>query len=110
MAYDTRLADRVRKLLAGRKGVSEREQFGGVAFLVNGNVASGIIGSDLLVRVGPAKHDEAMKSKDAKPFSLGGRPPSRGWVLVKGSGLKAPGDVKRWVDLGATFAASLPAK
>jgi TfoX/Sxy family transcriptional regulator of competence genes len=67
MAYDERLAQRVRYLLESAKGISEREQFGGIAFMTRGNVACGIIGDELLVRVGPARHDEAMKSRDAKP-------------------------------------------
>jgi TfoX/Sxy family transcriptional regulator of competence genes len=109
MAYDSKLAERVRKVLVGRRGVTEREQFGGIAFLVNGNVACGVIGDDLLVRVGPAKHDEAMRSKDARPFSLTGRP-SKGWITVRASGLKTPAGLKRWVDLGTSFAGTLPSK
>jgi TfoX/Sxy family transcriptional regulator of competence genes len=109
MAYDSKLAGRVRKLVAGRRSVTEREQFGGVAFLINGNVACGIIGDGLLVRVGPAKHDEAMRSKDAQPFSLTGRP-SKGWITVRASGLKSPAGLKRWVDLGVAFAGRLPSK
>jgi hypothetical protein len=109
MAYDSKLADRVRKLVAGRRSVTEREQFGGVAFLVNGNVACGVIGDDLLVRVGPARHDAAMRSKDARPFSLTGRP-SRGWITVRAGGLQRPAGLKRWVDLGVAFAGTLPSK
>jgi TfoX/Sxy family transcriptional regulator of competence genes len=109
MAYDGRLADRVRKLVASQRGISEREQFGGVAFLINGNVACGIIGNDLLVRVGPEKHDAAMKSADARPFSLTGRP-SKGWITVRASGLGAAPGLKRWVGLGLAFAKTLPAK
>ncbi|HEV8354813.1 MAG TPA: TfoX/Sxy family protein [bacterium] len=109
MAYDSRLAARVRKLIGARRSVAEREQFGGIAFLVNGNVACGIIGDDLLVRVGPERHDEAMKSGDARPFSLTGRP-SKGWILVRASGLRSAAALKRWVELGMSFAKSLPAK
>jgi TfoX/Sxy family transcriptional regulator of competence genes len=109
MAYDSRLAARVRKLIGARRSVAEREQFGGIAFLVNGNVACGIIGDDLLVRVGPERHDEAMKSGDARPFSLTGRP-SKGWILVRAGGLRSAPALKRWVELGVSFAKSLPAK
>jgi len=110
MAYDAKLADRVREVLGGRTNGSEREQFGGVAFLVNGKVACGVIGNELLARVGPAQHDQAMKRKGAKPFSLGGRPPSRGWILVQSTGLKTPADLTRWVKLGMAFAKTLPSK
>ena len=109
MAYDEKLAQRVRTLVASAKGVSERQQFGGVAFMIRGNVASGIIGNELLVRVGPDKHDQAMKIKDAKPFSLTGRP-SRGWVLVRPAGLKSAANLKKWVQMGVDFAKTLPAK
>ncbi len=109
MAYDTVLAERIRGVLGSRTGLTEKEQFGGIAFLIGGNVACGVIGAELLVRVGPEKHEEAMKSKDAKPFSLTGRP-SKGWILVRPAGLKSPASLKKWVGLGAEFAKTLPAK
>ena len=109
MAYDENLAQRVRARVESAKGVSEREQFGGIAFLIRGNVACGIIGNELLVRVGPDGHNEAMKIKDAKPFSLTGRP-SRGWVLVRPAGLKSAASLKKWVQMGVDFAKTLPAK
>jgi hypothetical protein len=109
MAYDLKLAQRVRTTIGSASGLSEREQFGGIAFLVRGNVACGIIGEDLLVRVGPDMHEAAMKMKGAKPFSLTGRP-SKGWVLASRSGLKGPATLKQWVDMGLEFARSLPPK
>jgi len=109
MAYDLRLAQRVRKLLGSAKGLSEKEQFGGIAFMLGGHVACGIIGDELLVRVGRERHDEAMQSKDARPFSLTGRP-SRGWVLIAQPGLKSPASLKKWVNLGLEFARTLPPK
>jgi hypothetical protein len=77
--------------------------------MLGGNVACGIIGDELLVRVGPERHDAAMQSKDARPFSLTGRP-SRGWVLVGQPGLKSPAGLKKWVELGLEFAGTLPPK
>lgn len=109
MAYDLALAQRVRKLIGSSRGLTEREQFGGIAFLLRGNVACGIIGDELLVRVGPERHDEAMQSKEAKPFSLTGRP-SKGWILVRPAGLKAPASLKKWVEMGLDFAKTLPPK
>lgn len=109
MPHDVRLAERVRRLVRGRRGLSEKEQFGGVAFLVNGNVACGVIADGLLVRVGPERHDEAMKIKGAGLFSLTGRP-SKGWILVDPAALKATSALKRWVELGWAFAGTLPAK
>ena len=109
MAYDLKLAQRVRKLLGSAKGLSERQQFGGVAFLLRGNVACGIIGNELLVRVGQERHDEAIGSKDARPFSLTGRP-SKGWILVRQSGLKSPASLRKWVEMGLDFAKTLQPK
>ena len=109
MAYDTVLAERIRGVLGSRRGVTEKEQFGGIAFLMRGNVACGVTGAELLVRVGPEKHEEAMKSKDARPFALAGRP-SKGWILVRAAGLKSPASLKKWVGLGVEFAKTLPAK
>jgi hypothetical protein len=109
MAYDEKLAARIRTSLRSVQGLSEREQFGGIAFLLRGNVACGVLGNDLLVRVGPGMHDEAMKSKAARPFSFTGRP-SRGWVLVRPAGLGSAAALRNWLELGVAFAKSLPAK
>ncbi len=109
LAYDHALAARVRKALAAQRKVTEREQFGGIGFLLNGNMAVGVIGTDLLVRVGPANHDAAMKDRHAKPFALTGRP-SRGWILVGLEGLKSAASPRKWVERGIAFAGDLPAK
>ncbi|MGH2625604.1 MAG: TfoX/Sxy family protein [Anaerolineales bacterium] len=109
MAYDEKLAVRVREILRGRRRVTEREQFGGIGFLIGGNMAVGVIGKDLLVRVGPENHEAAMKSKHARAFSLTGRP-ARGWVLVRPPGLASKADLSTWTDLGVAFAKTLPPK
>lgn len=109
MAYDEKLAARVRAILPHGRNLTEKEQFGGIGFLVGGNVAVGVIGKDLLVRVGPENHAAAVKSKHAKAFSLTGRP-SRGWVLVGPAGLTSKAHLARWAELGVAFAKSLPAK
>jgi hypothetical protein len=89
--------------------VTEREQFGGIGFLLKGNMAAGVIGSDLLVRVGPSGHDAAMMDRHAKPFAISGRP-SRGWVLVRPEGLQSAARLRKWLDLGIAFAGGLPPK
>jgi TfoX/Sxy family transcriptional regulator of competence genes len=109
MAYDEALAQKVRTYLQGNALVTESRQFGGIGFLVRGNMAVGVLGSDLLVRVGPDRHDEAMKSPHAKPFALTGRP-AKGWLLVKPAGLKNAPSLRKWVELGLAFAVTLPAK
>lgn len=109
MAYDKNLAQRVRERLRKRRGVSEMERFGGIGFLIQGNMACGVLGKELLVRVGPAKHEEALGSRNTMPFAISGRP-AKGWVLVTPAGTKAEVDLERWVEMGVRFVRSLPAK
>lgn len=109
MPYDTTLAERIRKLLIRRPRVTEKEQFGGVGFLYRGNMACGVLGRDLLVRVGPDQDAAALRSPHTRPFALTGRP-SKGWILVAPDGSKAAAGLRKWVELGLAFAKTLPAK
>jgi TfoX/Sxy family transcriptional regulator of competence genes len=109
MAYDLRLASRLRLALRGQRGLTEMESFGGIGFLVRGNMACGVIGPDLLVRVGPTAHEEAIQSKGAKPFLIGGRA-SKGWVLVEPGAVRTLAALQRWVARGLEFVKTLPAK
>ena len=109
MAYDVKLAERIRKLLVRKHQVTEKEQFGGVGFLYRGNMACGVLGPDLLVRVGPDQDAAALKSPHTRPFSLTGRP-SKGWILVAPKGSKSAAGLRKWVELGLAFAKTLPAK
>ena len=81
MAYDEKLADRVREVLQRRRGVSEKKMFGGLAFLVNGHMACGVQGDDLMVRVGPDAYDAALKKAGTRPMDFTGRP-LKGMVYV----------------------------
>lgn len=109
MAYDEDLADRVRAALAGREALSERKMFGGVGFMLAGNMACGIIGEDLIVRLDPADAELALAEPGVRPFDYTGRP-MKGWVYVS-SAVTGPDDaLASWVDAGADFAASLPPK
>jgi TfoX/Sxy family transcriptional regulator of competence genes len=109
MAYDPKLATRVRQALRRRREITEKEQFGGVGFLLRGNMACGVMGQDLLVRVGPQGHEAALKDRHARPFALTGKP-ARGWILVAPGGLRSGPALQRWVELGLEFARSLPPK
>jgi len=109
MPYDTKLAEKIRKIVQRRANVTEREQFGGVGFLYRGNMAVGVIGRDLLVRVGPDQDAVALKSPHTRPFALTGRP-SKGWILVAPLGSKSVAGLRKWVELGLAFAKTLPAK
>jgi TfoX/Sxy family transcriptional regulator of competence genes len=109
VAYDQELADRVRELLAPRQAVSEREMFGGIGFMVGGNMACGVHGEELIVRLGSEEGARALEEETVRPFDLSGRP-MKGWILVSPEGTTTDGDLGGWVDAGADFASSLPAK
>jgi len=109
MAFDEQLAERVRKQLNRPAGVSEKKMFGGLAFLINGNMSVGIHGHDLIVRIAPGDTGGALKEPGARPFDITGRP-MKGWVLVGPSGVKEPAALAKWVGRGLEYASSLPKK
>lgn len=109
MAFDEDLAERVRELLSVRAGYSERRMFGGIGFMLQGNMAVGVIGDDLMARVGAAAHDEALARAHVRQFDMTGRP-MRGWVVVDAAGLADEVDLVDWVERGAAYAESLPPK
>jgi TfoX/Sxy family transcriptional regulator of competence genes len=100
------LASRIRSLLAERDDVREQRMFGGLAFLVGGKMAVGIIGDDLMVRVGRDAYDEALARPHTRPMDFTGRP-MKGMVYVAPDGIGTDRELAGWVDAGATFAASL---
>ncbi|MGI5373548.1 TfoX/Sxy family protein [Streptomyces sp. CA-251387] len=109
MAYDEGLAQRVRERLGAEAGVSEKRMFGGIAFLVRGNMAVGVSGDDLMVRVGPDRTEAALARPGTRIFDMTGRP-MRGWILVAGDALGDDEVLGAWIDEGCAFAASLPPK
>ncbi|MHC3469420.1 TfoX/Sxy family protein [Streptomyces sp. 7R007] len=109
MAYDEGLAERIRERLGGDPGIAEKRMFGGIAFLYRGNMAVGVTGDDLMVRVGPYGTDEALSRPGARVFDMTGRP-MRGWVVVDGSAVAEDEVLGEWIDEGLAFAASLPPK
>ena len=109
MAFDEALADRVRPLLRRRKGFSERKMFGGVGFLLNGNMCVGIWKDSLVVRFDRKEHDETLFLQHVKPFDITGKV-MRGWALIEPAGLKPTDALKKWVGRSATFVNALPAK
>lgn len=109
MAYSEQLAERIRDVIGGRSGVSERKMFGGVAWMVNGNMACGVIGEDLMVRLDRDEAHQALAEQHVGPMEFTGRP-MRGFVTVEAAGITDASGLGRWVDAGADFAASLPAK
>jgi TfoX/Sxy family transcriptional regulator of competence genes len=110
MAYDEELAERIRGVFDGRLDVDERRMFGGLAFLVAGNMACGVSGEDLMVRVDRDELDALIESEPgARRFDMRGRP-MKGWLLVAPEATADDADLERWVMRGEAFAASLPPK
>jgi len=109
MAFDEALAERVRAALAGTPGMVERQMFGGIGFLLNGNMACGVIGDGLVVRVGPLSYQAALEAPSTRVFDFTGRPMA-GWVVVTPQGYAEDSNLKAWVQKGIDYANSLPSK
>jgi TfoX/Sxy family transcriptional regulator of competence genes len=103
MAYDEQLAERIRTALRGRDDVEERKMFGGIAFMVAGRMACGVIHDDLMVKVGADGHDEALAEPHTRPMDFTGRP-MRGMVYVDPAGTADDTDLARWVDRAVSVA------
>ena len=109
MAYDEDLADRVRALLAGRAGVREQKMFGGLCFMINGNMACGVLGHELVVRVGKENLEDALALPHSRPFDMTGRP-MRSFVYVGTQGVGTNQGLTEWAGRGIAYAESLPPK
>lgn len=109
MAYSEELADRIRAELATRSDVVEKKMFGGIAFMVAGSMAVGIIGKDLMARVGPDRYERALARPHAGLMKFTGRP-LRGFVLVGAKGIATRAGLKKWIDEAVDFALTLPKK
>ncbi len=109
MAYSERLADRVRAAFAAQSGVSEKKMFGGLAFLLNGNMCCGIVGDELMVRVGPAAYKQALAEPHVREMDFTGRA-MKGMIYVAVDGLLSDQQIAAWVEKGRKFAKMLPAK
>ena len=110
MAYDVELADRIRDLLAGESDVTEKKMFGGLAFLVGGNMAVAASGQGgRWSAVDPARSDRLVTTTNARPMEMRGRE-MQGWLRVDSDDLRTKRQLLRWVTSGTTYARSLPAK
>lgn len=111
MAYDEQLAARVRELIKARPGVVERRMFGGLGWMIGGNMAVGVMRDDqLVVRIEPEESEAALREPYVHRFRRQGRKAMTGWVLVEPEGVEDAAALERWVDIGAARAASLPPK
>ena len=109
MAFDESLAARIREALARKKGVEEKKMFGGVGFLLNGNLLVGVWKDSLVVWLGPGDGDEALKEPHVKEFDITGRP-MKGWVLVESEGVEDDEQLTDWIERANRFVRRLPAK
>ena len=109
MAYDEKLADRIRQAVGRRAGVTEKQMFGGIAFMIDGKMFCGIQESNLMARVGPELHESSLAEPHVRPMDFTGRP-MVGYVYVAPAGLKTDAVLAKWVERCLTVVSSLPAK
>ena len=109
MAYDRNLTRRIRETLGDMPELVEKEMFGGVGFLLNGNMACGVLKDRLIVRVGAENHATALARPHALTFDMRGRP-MKGWVMVEAAGVATEQALKKWVLQGVAFVRTLPPK
>jgi TfoX/Sxy family transcriptional regulator of competence genes len=109
MAFDEVLASRIRDLLSGTDGLAEKRMFGGIAFLLNGNMCCGVHGDDVILRVDPESAEDALRQPHVRIFDMTGRP-MKGWLLVGSEAVASDDELRSWAKRGVDFAASLPAK
>ncbi len=109
MVYDEQLEARIAAALAGQPGWVSKKMFGGVGYMVQGNMACGVHKDMLVVRVGPDEYDQSMGYPHTRPFDMTGRA-MKGWVMVEPDGFASEEDLKVWVQSGLDFALTLPPK
>ena len=109
MAFNEALAQRIRQGLTRRTNVVEKKMFGGVGFLLHGNLLVGVWKDSLIVRLGPEEGEEALKEPHVREFDITGRP-MKGWVLVEPEGVEADDELSGWVQRAVKFVGKMPAK
>ena len=109
MSYDKGLAQRVREIVEEEPGYDEKKMFGGICFLIDGNMACGILHDDIIIRVGIDNYEESLRLPNTRIFDITGKP-MRGWVLVSSEGHESDEDLTEWVKRGIKYARSLPPK
>jgi len=109
MAFNETLADRIREALARKKGIEEKKMFGGIGFLLNGNMLVGVWKDSLIVRLGDDQDEEALLEPHVSEFNITGRA-MKGWVLVGPEGVEEDGQVKTWIQRAVKSVSKLPGK
>jgi TfoX/Sxy family transcriptional regulator of competence genes len=105
MPFDEKLADRVRKVLASTRSVTEKKMFGGLCFLIKGNMVCGVERNKLMLRVGPDQYEAVLAKKHARPMDFTGRP-LKGFVYVSSEGYQTAASLKKWIETAVKFAGS----
>ncbi|MCA8983516.1 MAG: TfoX/Sxy family protein [Planctomycetaceae bacterium] len=109
MAYSLALADRIRQLVSRHNGVVEKKMFGGIGFLLNGNMCVGVWQESLIARIGPARYTHALQQPYVREFDITGRAMT-GWVMIAPEGLENNDQLQRWISRSMQFTGTLPAK
>jgi TfoX/Sxy family transcriptional regulator of competence genes len=109
MAYDENFAQRIRDALARKKNIEEKKMFGGICFLLNGNILVGVWKDSLIARLGPDEGEDALLEPHAKAFDLTGKP-MKNWILVEPKGVEDEDQLKDWIQRAAKFVGTLPGK
>ncbi|HEX5105285.1 MAG TPA: TfoX/Sxy family protein [Pirellulaceae bacterium] len=109
MPYSESLADRIRQTFGRRRGLTEKKMFGGVGFLLNGNMCVGVWKTSLIVRLDPVDADESLSQPHVRPFDITGRP-MKGWLIVEADGLETDDQLASWIQRSIEFVAGMPRK
>ena len=109
MAFDESLAQRIRDALEGKQGVEEKKMFGGVGFLLNGNMLVGVWKDSLIVRQGPDGYEDALAQSYVREFDITGKP-MKGWVIVDAEGIEDDDQLAEWIERAVKFVTTLPRK
>ena len=109
MAYSEALEQRIKDHIGDHPAVVDKKMFGGVAFLLQHNMAVGVHKEDLMVRVGPDRHDDSLAQPGVVVFDISGRP-MKGWILVQADAIADDDALSNWIEQGMDFAGSLPPK
>lgn len=109
MAYSETLAERIRQGLGRRRGITEKKMFGGIGFLLNGNMCVGVWKESLIVRLGPDQYEDALKEPHVQEFDVTGRA-MKGWVMVQPAGIRDNGQLHGWMQQALKYVGKLAAK
>ena len=109
MAYDEGTAQRVRDVLGSAPGLSERKMFGGVSFMLDGNMCCGVVNTDLVVRIGKDHYDDLLREPHTRPMDFTGRPLT-GFIYISPGGYDSETSLERWIHRGVSFVRTLPPK